>query len=61
MLDGAELEFDMVPTAAVVNPVFLLNNWPSDGVRMAWGSRDVDAGRSGGAAGGGQPGCLGAG
>ena len=33
-----------VPTAAFVNPVFLLNNWPADGVRIAWGSRDIDAG-----------------
>jgi hypothetical protein len=32
----------VTPTAAVVNPVFLLNNWPADGVRMAWGSRQVD-------------------
>jgi hypothetical protein len=29
MLDGGELVFEMAPTAAVVNPVFLLNNWPA--------------------------------
>jgi hypothetical protein len=43
MLEGEELVFDVVPTAAVVNPVFLLNNWPADGARIAWGSRDIDA------------------
>jgi hypothetical protein len=43
MVDGAELAFDMVPTAAVVNPVFVLNNWPSDGAQMSWGSRDIDS------------------
>ena len=43
MLEGDELEFDVLPTAAVVNPVFLLNNWPADGVRIAWGSRDIEA------------------
>ncbi len=44
MLEGTELVFDMAPTAALVNPVFLLGNWPADGVRISWGSREVEAG-----------------
>jgi hypothetical protein len=43
MLGGSAVEFDMVPTAATINPVFVLNGWPSDGVRIAWGSRRVPA------------------
>jgi hypothetical protein len=43
LLVETDLEFDMVPTAATVNPVFLLNNWPSDDVRIAWGHRDLSA------------------
>jgi hypothetical protein len=42
ILDGTELVFDMIPTAAVVNPVFILNNWPGESVRIGWGSRHVD-------------------
>ena len=42
MLEGVELAFDMAPTAAVVNPVFVLNNWPGEAVRIGWGSREVD-------------------
>jgi hypothetical protein len=42
MLSGTSLEFEMTPTAAVVNPVFILNRWPTDTVRIAWGSREVD-------------------
>jgi hypothetical protein len=44
MLEGEEFVFEVHPTAAVVNPVFLLNNWPADGTRIAWGSREIDAG-----------------
>ncbi len=43
MLEGRSVEFDMVPAAATVNPVFVLNNWPADGVRIAWGGRQVAA------------------
>ena len=42
ILTAGALEFDMVPTAATINPVFVLNNWPTDGVHITWGSRDVE-------------------
>jgi hypothetical protein len=42
ILSASSLEFEMVPTAATVNPVFVLNGWPTDDVRIAWGSRDVE-------------------
>ncbi|MBC8254405.1 MAG: hypothetical protein H8E35_10250 [Ardenticatenia bacterium] len=42
MLEGSSLEFEMVPTAATVNPVFILNRWPADTVEIMWGSRSVD-------------------
>lgn len=42
MLEGTDVEFEMTPTAAVVNPVFVLNRWPTESVRMTWGSRRVE-------------------
>lgn len=42
MLAGEALEFDIVPTAATMNPVFVLTGWPAEGVRVTWGSRELD-------------------
>lgn len=43
MLEGTSLEFELTPVAAVVNPVFVLNGWPSAGARVEWGARSLDA------------------
>jgi len=42
LLEPAGIEFDVVPTAAVVNPVFVLNRWPADSVRVQWGARPLE-------------------
>lgn len=42
LLTETGIEFEVTPTAAVVNPVFVLNRWPADDVVVQWGSRTVD-------------------
>jgi hypothetical protein len=42
MLEGRDLAFEMAPTAATVNPVFVLNKWPAENASVKWGARQVD-------------------
>lgn len=43
LLAGSTIEFDLTPTAATINPVFVLTDWPTDALAIDWGSRRVDA------------------
>ncbi|MBA3416297.1 MAG: hypothetical protein H0U10_13830 [Chloroflexia bacterium] len=45
MLEGSAVAFDLVPTAATVNPVFVLNGWPAADVAIDWGARRLDRDR----------------